>query len=66
VSGNEADESPSHNPDGGPHGDGKRAATPLGEAFTPAQRIEEEDVHEAEGNPEDRPDEYEDPGATGH
>src|SRR5687768_15252829 len=66
VSGNEAAESAYHDPDRGPHRNGKRAAAPLRDAFAPAQRIEEEDEHESEGNPEDRPDENEDPGATGH
>ena len=61
ASGDEADESASHDPDRGPHRNGERAAAPVRDAFAPAQRIEEEDVHKSEGNPEDRPDENEHP-----
>jgi hypothetical protein len=64
--GNEADESASHDPDRGPHRNCEWAAAPLRYTFAPAQRFEEEDVCESEGNPEDRSDEHEHPGAARH
>jgi hypothetical protein len=63
--GDEANQSTNRDPDRGPHRNGERAAA-LPPDVTTAERIEEHDEHESDGNPEDRPDEKECPTAACH